>query len=49
MIKRRVQASVAAQAVLDILAPQLLAATLSDALGLTDVKFRYRQSDTKIA
>ena len=41
--------SVAAQAIIDILVPQLLAATLSDAVGLTDTKFRYRQSDTKIA
>jgi len=26
----------------------LLAAGLSDAAGLTDVKFRYKQSDTRI-
>ncbi|XZQ31242.1 SIS domain-containing protein (plasmid) [Rhodobacter capsulatus] len=38
-----------AQGILDILAPQLIAATLSDAAGLTDVKFRYRMQDTKIA
>lgn len=37
-----------AQGIIDILVPQLLAATLSDAAGLTDTKFRYRQSDTKI-
>ncbi|WP_102957654.1 SIS domain-containing protein [Mangrovicella endophytica] len=36
------------QGLADIFAPQLLAATLSDAAGLTDVKFRYRQNDTKI-
>lgn len=41
-------ASVAAQAIVDILVPQLFAATLSDAVGLTDTPFRYRQSDTKI-
>lgn len=34
--------------IIDIFAAQLLAAELSDAAGLTDVKFRYRQSDTKI-
>lgn len=37
-----------AQAILDILAPQLIAAELSDASGLTDVKFRYRMQDTKV-
>jgi glucosamine--fructose-6-phosphate aminotransferase (isomerizing) len=37
-----------AQGILDILAAQLLAAELSDAAGLTDTKFRYPQSDTKI-
>ena len=31
-----------------ILAPQLFAAELSDAAGLTDTKFRYRMSDTKV-
>lgn len=36
------------QALADIFPAQLLAAELSDAAGLTDVKFRYRQSDTKI-
>jgi glucosamine--fructose-6-phosphate aminotransferase (isomerizing) len=30
------------------LAAQLLAAELSDAAGLTDVKFRYPQADTKV-
>lgn len=34
--------------IIDILAAQLLAAELSDAAGLTDVRFRYRQTDTKI-
>lgn len=34
--------------IVDILTAQLLAAELSDAAGLTDVKFRYKQSDTKI-
>jgi glucosamine--fructose-6-phosphate aminotransferase (isomerizing) len=34
--------------IVDIFVPQLLAAELSDASGLTDVKFRYKQSDTKI-
>jgi glucosamine--fructose-6-phosphate aminotransferase (isomerizing) len=34
--------------IVDIFAAQILAAELSDAAGLTDVKFRYRQSDTKI-
>ncbi|WP_306751632.1 SIS domain-containing protein [Paracoccus actinidiae] len=37
-----------AQGIVDILAPQLLAAQLSDAAGLTDVKFRYRMQDTKV-
>ena len=37
-----------AQGIIDILAPQLLAAQLSDAAGLTDTKFRYRMSDTKV-
>ncbi|MDW9636017.1 glucosamine--fructose-6-phosphate aminotransferase [Sinorhizobium meliloti] len=37
-----------ARALLDILPAQLLAAELSDAAGLTDTKFRYRQTDTKI-
>lgn len=37
-----------AQGILDILVPQLLAAELSDAAGLTDTKFRYRMSDTKV-
>ena len=31
-----------------ICAPQLFAAELSDAAGLTDTKFRYRMSDTKV-
>jgi glutamine---fructose-6-phosphate transaminase (isomerizing) len=35
--------------ILDILSAQLLAAELSDAAGLTDVKFRYPQTDTKVA
>ncbi len=39
---------IVAQGILDILPAQLLAAELSDAASLTDVKFRYRQSDTKI-
>jgi glucosamine--fructose-6-phosphate aminotransferase (isomerizing) len=34
--------------ILDILSAQLLAAELSDAAGLTDVKFRYPQADTKV-
>ena len=34
--------------IVDIFTAQLLAAELSDAAGLTDVKFRYKQSDTKI-
>lgn len=37
-----------AQGIVDILAPQLIAAQLSDAAGLTDVKFRYRMQDTKV-
>jgi glucosamine--fructose-6-phosphate aminotransferase (isomerizing) len=37
-----------AQGILDILPAQLLAAELSDAAGLTDTKFRYPQTDTKI-
>jgi glucosamine--fructose-6-phosphate aminotransferase (isomerizing) len=37
-----------AQGILDILTAQLLAAELSDAAGLTDTKFRYPQTDTKI-
>jgi glucosamine--fructose-6-phosphate aminotransferase (isomerizing) len=42
------QGNAIAQGILDILAAQLLAAELSDAVGLTDTKFRYPQSDTKI-
>jgi glucosamine--fructose-6-phosphate aminotransferase (isomerizing) len=38
-----------ARGILDILPAQLLAAELSDAAGLTDVKFRYPQTDTKLA
>jgi len=38
-----------ARGILDIVSAQLLAAELSDAAGLTDVKFRYRQRDTKIS
>jgi glucosamine--fructose-6-phosphate aminotransferase (isomerizing) len=34
--------------IVDILPAQLLAAELSDAAGLTDTKFRYRQMDTKV-
>jgi len=34
--------------IIEILAAQLLAAELSDAAGLTDATFRYRQTDTKI-
>ncbi|SHF49164.1 glucosamine--fructose-6-phosphate aminotransferase (isomerizing) [Kaistia soli DSM 19436] len=37
-----------AQGVIDIFSPQLLAAQLSDQAGLTDTKFRYRMSDTKV-
>jgi len=40
--------NVIAQGILDILTAQLLAAELSDAAGLTDTKFRYPQTDTKI-
>jgi glucosamine--fructose-6-phosphate aminotransferase (isomerizing) len=40
--------NVIAQGILDILIAQLLAAELSDAAGLTDTKFRYPQTDTKI-
>lgn len=42
------QENAIAQGILDILTAQLLAAELSDAAGLTDTKFRYPQSDTKI-
>jgi len=38
-----------ARGILDILPAQLLAAELSDVAGLTDVKFRYPQTDTKIS
>ncbi|SKA27195.1 SIS domain-containing protein [Consotaella salsifontis] len=38
-----------AQEILKIFVAQLFAAELSDAANLTDVKFRYRMSDTKIA
>jgi glucosamine--fructose-6-phosphate aminotransferase (isomerizing) len=48
VIRVPAQTSRIARAILDILPAQLLAATLSDALGLTDTKFRYRQTDTKI-
>ncbi|MDB5664759.1 SIS domain-containing protein [Cypionkella sp.] len=37
-----------AQGIIDILVAQLLAAELSDAVGLTDTKFRYRMADTKV-
>ncbi|RWR25913.1 SIS domain-containing protein [Sinirhodobacter populi] len=37
-----------AQGIVNIFTAQLFAAELSDAAGLTDVKFRYRMSDTKI-
>ena len=37
-----------ARGMLDILPAQLLAAELSDAAGLTDTKFRYPQTDTKL-
>jgi glutamine---fructose-6-phosphate transaminase (isomerizing) len=37
-----------ARGILDILPAQLLAAQLSDATGLTDAKFRYPQTDTKL-
>lgn len=37
-----------ARGILDILPAQLLAAELSDAAGLTDTKFRYQQTDTKL-
>ena len=37
-----------AQGILDIFTAQLFAAELSDAAGLTDTKFRYRMSDTKV-
>jgi glucosamine--fructose-6-phosphate aminotransferase (isomerizing) len=42
------QESRIARGILDILSAQLLAAELSDAAGLTDTKFRYPQTDTKI-
>jgi len=38
-----------ARGILDIPPAQLLAAELSDAAGLTDTKFRYPQTDTKVA
>jgi len=41
-------ANAIARAIVDILPAQLLAAQLSDAVGLTDTKFRYPQTDTKI-
>ncbi|MDR3372871.1 MAG: SIS domain-containing protein [Ancalomicrobiaceae bacterium] len=37
-----------ARGIIDILSAQVLAAELSDAAGLTDTKFRYRMSDTKV-
>ncbi|MDB5523995.1 MAG: sugar isomerase protein [Rhizobium sp.] len=42
------QESLIARGILDVLTAQLLAAELSDAAGLTDTKFRYPQTDTKI-
>ena len=42
------QDNLIAQGILDILGPQLFAAELSDAAGLTDTKFRYRMTDTKV-
>lgn len=41
--------SLVQRAIIDILPAQLLAAELSDAAGLTDVKFRYHQTDTKLS
>jgi len=37
-----------ARGIVDIISAQLLAAELSDAAGLTDTKFRYPQTDTKL-
>jgi glucosamine--fructose-6-phosphate aminotransferase (isomerizing) len=42
------QENLISRSILDILAAQLLAAELSDAARLTDTKFRYPQTDTKI-
>jgi len=42
------QSNQIAQGILNILAPQLFAAELSDAANLTDTKFRYRMNDTKV-
>jgi len=42
------QSNQIAQGILNIFAAQLFAAELSDAAGLTDTKFRYRMSDTKV-
>jgi glucosamine--fructose-6-phosphate aminotransferase (isomerizing) len=37
-----------ADAILQILPAQLLVADMADAAGLTDMAFRYRQTDTKV-
>lgn len=48
VIKVPKQQNLIAQGIINILAPQLFAAELSDAANLTDTKFRYRMSDTKV-
>lgn len=48
VIRVQPQKSRIARGILDILPTQLLAAELSDAAGLTDAKFRYPQTDTKL-
>ncbi len=37
-----------ADAILDIIAIQLVVGDMQDAAGLTDITFRYRQTDTKL-
>lgn len=48
VIRVRARENRIARGILDILPAQLLAAELSDAAGLTDTKFRYPQTDTKL-
>jgi glucosamine--fructose-6-phosphate aminotransferase (isomerizing) len=37
-----------ANAIIDIVALQMIAGDMQDTAGLTDITFRYRQTDTKL-
>ena len=41
-------AGLSGAAILDIVAIQMVAADMQDAAGLTNITFRYRQTDTKL-